>query len=755
MKKKLIETIMPVSDICKEAEKEKTGKSGMPSNIHIWWTRTPAAISRSILFASLIDDPSCHEDHFRTIKHQQRERERLLDMIKDIASIEQLANRSVSTKTETEIMKYNSGVLPRIYDPFVGSGSIPVEAHRLGLRSISSDINPVSTMMTTVLSDIPARFIDSKSIHPKKSNFISEYRGIAEDAMFYGEQIIEKTYKKIGKLFPKIYNPVSKNQVEVAAWLWTRTVKCPNPRCACQIPMSFCYDLAKKKGCETWVEPIVCNETVKFKIHHGNKGKSEQKSKVAHTAVFKCPSCGEITTDKYVKECGMRHEIAYQLLAVAAEENNRRIFLEATEEQEVIASVAKPKRAPHGELPSFPGKFSPPSFGYYDYADLFTNRQLVFLTTILDLIIKNQKDIEKDAIKNGYVDDKVSFANGGKGALAYSEAIRIILVLTVSKMLDRYSNLCSWNSSNGGVIRNVFSRAAMPMIWDFAEGNPFSSAGGSFLNTLIRVCDTIINLPFGIEGNTYLADASMPNTVNNAIVVTDLPYYDRVPYQELSDFCYIWLKYGLHDIYPSVFCSDITSKDKDLSAFSYRYSGNADTANAIYNENLKLSIKNIYESASESYPSVIGYLYKKADSQNELLNSWETFITALYEAGFSITASWPLYARKDDESTSFIHKGTPVMVVVRKEKDKIQAITRRVFVSNIKREIPRLLEQLSNNVAPIDLRPSVIGQALNLFTRHKSVMDADGANMKAFVASRIIEQELDTQMLNYIHNPNN
>lgn len=749
--KKLIETLIPVSKICAEAEKEKTGKLGLPSNVHIWWTRTPYVVSRTLLFASLIDDPSEHQDRFPTLKSQDKERNRLIALIEKMSEDSFVMDNNTLDKVKAEILKNSDASTLRVFDPFVGSGSVPVEAHRLGLCSCSADINPVSSIITTALSDIPSRFPNAAFVHRNNKEYKQLFTGITEDILFYGNRVIEKAYKKIGHLFPTITVSTSNEQVEVAAWIWARTVKCPNPACNCQMPLSFCYDLAKKKGNETWVEPVNNDGQVHFKIRFGNNTSRPSKAKVANTAVFRCPICGEITTDDYVKECGSKKEINYQLLAIAAEENGKRVFIEATKEQEQLANVARPKHIPHGMLPVFPSKFSPPSFGYLDYADLYTNRQLVFLTTMVELTRKIQIDIEKDAIKKGYEDDKISFVNGGSGALAYSEAIRIVLMLTLSKLLDRYSNLCSWNSNSGGAIRNVFSRAAMPMIWDFAEGNPFSSAGGSYYNTLLRVCESYKCLPFGIEGITTSSDASVPNPVRNSIVLTDMPYYDRIPYQELSDYFYVWLKYGLDDIYPSLFDNDTTLKTKDMTAFAYRYSGNSETANAIYIENMRLAIRNIYDSATTLYPSVIGFMYKHFDGTNEKLSAWEHFVTAVYDAGFSITSSWPLYGRKTEEFTeSNKQNAMPIFVVVRKYSDKQEPITRRLFVSIVKREIPRLIEEMNKCVSFIDLRASVIGKAMDLFMKYKCVIDADGSKMKPYIASRIIEQEIDTQIDNYI-----
>lgn len=755
--RKLIETEMPVSKINSESEREKTARSGMPSNVHIWWTRTPMAVSRSTLFASLIDDPAEHLELFPTEEEQLRERNRLIEISERLAEVEVSDDKELLEIAGKEIERSSNGQLPLVFDPFVGGGSTPVEAHRLGLKSVSSDLNAVAALITTVVSDIPSRFTDTVPVHPRDEMVlpiaISGAGGFAEDVRYYGEALQEQAFKMIGYLYPKVQNPEDGKEVDVSAWIWARTIKCPNPSCGCNIPLSSSYDLAKKKGSEAWVEPIAKNGNIRFKMHHEPRTAVKGNPKVAQTAVFKCPTCGEITPDAYVKECGIKHKIDSQLIAIVIDGGKKRLYLEATSEQVKAAEVNAPKNVSHGELPVFPKRFSPPSFGLNDYADLFTNRQLVFITTMMGIAKELQEDVEAAAKEKGFADDGVSFADGGTGALAYAEAVRMTLVLTISKLLDRCSNLCSWSTSSGGALRNVFSRAAMPMIWDYAEGNPFAGAGGSFASALSRTCDTLALLPSGVDGRTCVADASSPNDVRNAMVATDLPYYDRAAYQELSDFFYVWLKYGIGDMYPEYFKDTITSKKEDMTAFSYRFNGDKKHADAIYAEIMKASFANLYESSSMDYPSSVGFIYKGNDGEDkEELSEWEQFITAVCDGGFSITASWPL-GRKYETSVELAEsRGIPITVVLRRKDPEAMQITRRSFVAAVKREVPGLLEEMSQKVAIMDLRPSVIGKALNIYTRNKQVLDADGSYMKPHMASRIIEQEIDTLISAYYEN---
>ena len=749
MPKKLIETVMPVSVINREAEKEKTARGGLPSNVHMWWSRRPMAAARSVLFASCVDDPVEHPELFPTSETQDQERIRLLEMTEKLCAVESSSDDALLSAAKKEILRYAEGTLPAVYDPFVGGGAIPVEAQRLGLKAESSDLNPVPVMITKLVADIPARFSDTVPVHPQQEMKLDiplpGAKGYAEDVQYYGEWMLAEAKKRIGYLYPQVTSPETGADLEVSAWIWARTIKCPNPSCGCEIPLSSSYDLAKKKGSEAWVEPYVDDGAVRFRIHREPNTSGKGKPKVAQTAVFKCPVCGEITPDAYVKECGLNHQIHSQLIAIVADESRKRLYIEPTTEQETIADVKAPKEIPHGALPIFAQRFSPPSFGLTDYADLFTNRQLVFITTMMKLAREAQDSVEHAATDKGLPDDGISFAAGGSGALAYAEAVRIALVLTVSKLLDRCSSLCSWSSSSGGSLRNVFSRAAMPMIWDYAEGNPLATATGSFSNALARTCESIAELPSGVESNTVVHDGTVPNDVRGAMLSTELPFYDKASYGDLSDFFYVWLRYGLGDLYPDYFRTEITSKKEELTAFTYRWNGDRQQANAFYAEGMSLAMKNIYGSVTEDYPSTVAFQYKGNDAKTDgSISEWEAFVTSVSNAGFTFTAAWPL-GRKYESSIELAEsRGIPITVVLRRRQSDAPQTTRRNFVAAVKRELPVIVDDLQGKVDLMDLRPSVIGQALNIFTRYSKVLDADGTAMRPHMASRIIEQEVDT-----------
>ena len=251
MPKKLIETVMPVSVINREAEKEKTARGGLPSNVHMWWSRRPMAAARSVIFASCVDDPAEHPELFPTEEAQDRERDRLREMTEALCAVESTADEALLSTAKKEILRYSGGTLPAVFDPFVGAGAIPVEAQRLGLKAEASDLNPVAVMITKLVADIPARFSNTVPVHPQEEMKLDiplpGAKGYAEDVQYYGDWMLAEAKKRIGYLYPQVTSPDSGQDLEVSAWIWARTVKCPNPSCGCEIPLSSSYDLAKKK----------------------------------------------------------------------------------------------------------------------------------------------------------------------------------------------------------------------------------------------------------------------------------------------------------------------------------------------------------------------------------------------------------------------------------------------------------------------------------------------------------------------------
>ena len=371
--KKLIEVALPLDKINEASAREKSIRHGHPSTLHLWWARRPLAAARAVIWSSLVDDPSSHPELFPTEEDQNRERQRLFKILEDLVIWENSNNQDVLNAAKDEILKCSNDCLPPLLDPFAGGGAIPLEAQRLGLKSYANDLNPIAVMINRAILDYPSRFWNKSPVNPDVIRIDgqgwSRAEGLVEDVKFYGEWVKNHAYSEIGALYPnvKLSNIQGGNEATVIAWLWARTVKCPNPACGCTMPLASKFAVSKKKNKETWVEPIFKDGKFSFVIHKGKCPKEKETLKMGRGAIFKCPVCGEITLDSYVKEEGKAGRIGAQLMAIVAEGPRGRVYVPPTIDHEIAANVERPKDVLSGMMPNNPRWFSPPAFGMNSY----------------------------------------------------------------------------------------------------------------------------------------------------------------------------------------------------------------------------------------------------------------------------------------------------------------------------------------------------------------------------------------------------
>ena len=752
--KKLIEVALPLEAINAASSREKSIRHGHPSTLHLWWARRPLAAARAVIWSSLVDDPSSHPEEFPTEEEQNAERQRLFGILEQLVVWENLNNQEVLNAAKAEIMKSTNGNPPELLDPFAGGGAIPLEAQRLGLRAHAHDLNPVAVMINKAMIEIPPKFANMPAVNPDSRISHTDYgwhgaEGLAEDVRYYGEWMKQEAFKHIGHLYPKV--KVSDEQgggeATVIAWIWARTVKCPNPACGCEMPLASSFVLSKKKGKEAWAKPVTENHKIRFEVQHGKCPKEYESYKIGRSAVFKCPCCGEATTDAYVKKKGKEHLLGSQLMAIVAEGTNGRIYLSPNAKHVEIANVAIPEDVPSGRLPENPRWFSPPAFGMTEYADLFTARQLTALTTFSDLIKDAQQRAEADAVKAGLPQDGKGLADNGAGAKAYGEAVGVYLSFILDKLADYNSIICSWHNS-GEKIRNTFGRQAIPMTWDYAEANLFSNSSGSYDNMLDWVTKCIMNFPASIAGDANQSDAQSDCGLRNIMISTDPPYYDNIGYADLSDFFYIWLRQSLKSTYPDLFRTMLVPKTEELIATPYRHDGSTQMAKSFFEKGMLATCRQLYQYSREDIPVTIYYGYKQSESDEKgaVSSGWETMLTSIIDAGFSITGTWPMRTEMANRS---IASGTnalasSIVLVCRKRQENALQTTRRNFINELKRELKPALQKLQqSNIAPVDLAQSAIGPGMAVFSKYKKVLEADGSPMSVRSALQIINQELD------------
>ncbi len=763
-RKKLIEVALPLEAINKEAAREKNIRHGHPSTLHLWWARRPLAACRAVLFASLVDDPSSHPEEFSTEEAQEVERQRLFRIIEELVKWENSNNETVLNAARAEILKSTGGQPPPVLDPFCGGGSIPLEAQRLGLEAHASDLNPVAVLITKALIEIPPKFASKPPVNPEARDRLDHSKswqgaqGLAEDVRYYGQWMREEAEKRIGHLYPKVKLPTEYGggEATVIAWLWARTVKCPNPACGAQMPLVRSFWLSTKAGRKAWIEPIVDkkHKTVRFEVKTGNGEPPEGTKQRGKSRCLLC-STNNIS-DAALREQATRHGIGVQLMAVVAEGSSGRIYVSPD------ATPTAPPNAPktgwlEQHLPDNARWFSPPGYGLKTYRDLFTPRQLVALTTFSDLVGEARERVLAEARNAGMPDDGKPLNEGGAGASAYSDAVATYAGMAVSRLSDICNALCRWEVSKTQV-RNLFGRQAIPMVWDFAEPNVFAGAAGDYgvsLNTITKVIRASV---CGVASQVKQLDATVAiNGITKPIVSTDPPYYDNIGYADLSDFFYVWLRRSLGKIYPDIFSTLLTPKAQELIATPYRFEGDKGKAERFFEEGLGKAFACMREAQHPDYPLTVFYAFKQAESDEEtdeengpaampVSTGWETMLEGLLKARFAITGTWPM---RSELANRPIASGTnalasSIVLVCRPRGADAPLATRREFINALKSELPSALKNLQRgNIAPVDLAQAAIGPGMAVFSRYSKVIEADGSPMTVRTALGLINQTLD------------
>ena len=756
MPKKLIEVALPLEAINAESAREKSIRHGHPSTLHLWWARRPLAAARAVIWSSLVDDPSEHPEQFPTEEEQNKERQRLFAILEKLVKWENSNDPKVLDAAKAEILRSTGNNPPPLLDPFAGGGAIPLEAQRLGLEAHAHDLNPVAVMINKAMIEIPPKFAGQAPVNPDARARLDAAdgwtgaKGLAEDVRYYGEWMKQQAFKKIGHLYPKVKVPAAQGggEATVIAWIWARTVKCPNPACGCEMPLVRSFVLSKKKGKEAWIEPIFENGKTRYSVHH--KGKPAIEGTVNRKGAV-CACCGTPVEFPYIREQGKAGEIGNHLCAIVAEGNNSRVYLSADSEQILAAQVSKPEEYPDAVMPYNPRDFKTPNYGMTYFSDLFTNRQITALTTFSELVSEAQKQAEADAVAAGLANDHIALSEGGPGARAYGEAVSVYLTFVIDKMTDYHSSICSWHSSKE-LIRNTFGRQAIPMVWDYAEANPFSDSAGCFDNMLEWVFKSASLFPATANGDIRQFDAQSDCGLRNIMVSTDPPYYDNIGYADLSDFFYVWMRQALKQTYPNLFRTMLVPKAEELVATPYRFDGSVEKARDFFEDGMLHTCQQIYQYAREDVPVTIYYAYKQSDTDTgeseakTASTGWETMLSAVIQAGFAITGTWPMRTEMSNRS---IASGTnalasSIVLVCRKRPGDAPKVTRRSFIAELKRELRPALQKLQrSNIAPVDLAQSAIGPGMGVYSKYSKVLESDGTPMTVRSALQIINQELD------------
>jgi putative DNA methylase len=758
-KKKLIEVAIPLEAINVASAREKSIRHGHPSTLHLWWARRPLAACRAVLFAQLVDDPSSLPDQFPTEELQKAERDRLFAIIEDLVKWENSTNEEVLERARAEIRRSCGGVLPPVYDPFSGGGSIPLEAQRLGLPAYGSDLNPVAVMIGKAMIEIPPKFKDQKPIHPgiKGNQYYRNAEGLAEDVKFYGDWMRDKAFQRIGHLYPQV--DLSKNlgggKGRVIGWFWSRTVPSPDPAFAgVQVPIASSFLLSAKTGKETWLEPIVdkVTKTVRFSVRSGGTKTEIEKANEgtkAGRAVFRCIFSDAPISGEYIDDCATKGLMSSTLMAIAVEGKGRRTYVPAGEELQAAAISEAERLLPSFDLSAIEvpcrGTFASNAlgrrYGFNTFKDYFTSRQLVALHTFSQLILEVREKIRGDIAADGQGRGRPE-----KFADEYSAAVVTYLAFAVDRAADAWSSVVSWRNTVEAT-RSTFARQGISMVWDYVEVNPFSDKNGNWNDACLEwVYKSLSAFAPSSLGTISQADAQTVHLPPNSVLSTDPPYYDNILYSDLSDFFYVWLRDSIGKLYPDIFRTIVVPKAEELVATVYRH-GSYEAAEQFFLNGMTLAVSNMAAQTSPDFPASIYYAFKQSEVESDGIAStgWATFLQAVINSGYAVVATWPVRTEKPGRMISV---GTnalanSVVLVCRKKEASAETITRAEFIRALNRELPPAIKELqAANIAPADMPQSAIGPGMGVFSRYRAVLESDDSPMSVKAALQLINREL-------------
>ncbi len=719
--KRFIEVSFPVKEVSKESAKEKNIRHGHISTLHIWWARRPLASSRATSYAALIPAPETPEEW-----------EKKRQFIIELSKWENSLNSHIIEKARKDILEANGGKAPRILDPFAGGGSIPLEALRLGCEVYAGEYNPVATLILKSTLEYPQKY--GKPVKKKIKDRFGfekeiEVNPLLEDVKKWGEWVLKEAKKEIGRFYPE-----DEDGSIPVGYIWARTIPCQNPSCGAEIPLMRQFWLARKDSKKIALFPYVEGREVKFKIvgdgYERMPENFDPSKGTVSRAVVTCPVCGCVVDADTTRRLFQEGKAGQRMVAVVLHKpgtTGKRYRLATEKDVEIFKDAEKYLKEKRTKLMEEWGIDPVPDeeldwnclkqrdvirYGMLRWGDLFNSRQKLALITFTEKV----RMAYKKMVEEGY-DEKYA-----KAAVSY-------LALTLD-MTAAFTNVLARWENTSEAIKHLYSRQALPMLWDFVEANPFSKASGSFeagekyyLKVLLHITQ-IQNSIIPTVTQSSATELPYPDNYFDA-VLTDPPYYDNINYAELSDFFYVWLKRSIGDLYPELFMTPLTPKTKEIVSNPVRH-GNERQAKKFFESMLKKAFKEIARVLKPNGVATVVYSHKST-------SGWETLINSLLDSGLVPTASWPI----DTEMKSrLLAKGnaalaSSVYFVCRKIERKETGWLNEVK-EEIKNHIHQKLEELwKEGIGGANYFIAAIGSAIEIFGKYEKIMDYEGNIVRA------------------------
>ena len=702
--RRLIEDVLPIEAINRVAQREKIGHATHhPRKLHLWWARRPLAAARAAVYAALVPAEgrgrtAAEEAAFFTALCRWGGPERAIDQARQ------------------EVLAANGGVPPKVLDMFAGGGAIPLEAARLGCEATAVELNPVAHLIERCMLEFPQRF-----------------PGLADDVRRWGRVWVARAWEQLTDLYPPVGPGSGQQRLDGGAdggarrplaYLWTRTVRCPNPALAeHRVPLVRQTWLARKRGRCIALRTVVDRASLSVRyevVEAASEAALGFNPAGSSRGQATCPICGATVDASHVKAEGVAGRMATApLAAVVLKPSGRgRDYLPAgsyglPDDAECDRRLKALDVDPPDELlPASDTKnFWVPQYGLVRFRDLFTPRQLLTLSTLAVGIQQTHEAIVASGMETERAD-----------------ALACCLGLTLDRLADRGSTLCRWDVGNETAM-NTFARQALPMVWDFVEPAPFGGAAGDANNNVDITADIIATVAHLSPSLVLRASATQLPLADSSqdAVVTDPPYYDNISYADLSDFFYVWLKRSVGFLYPDDLGGELAPKRNEAVVAPYRHRGDKGEARQFYEQMMVRSFEEAHRVLKPGAPLVCIYAHKTT-------LGWSTLVDALRRAGFEITEAWPLDTEMPQRS---VGQGTAslassIFLVARKRASSADPGVEAEVLAELDRVIGERLDRLGGaGISGSDLVIATVGAGLRPFTRYERVERENGEPLEA------------------------
>lgn len=723
--RRLIESYLPIKEISAQASREKSIRHGHISTLHIWWARRPLVACRAAILGSLLpdpDDPECPQS-FRDLVYellstpregQDTARNRLLRFMVDFCTWEASNDQAMVAKARKLILAANGGVPPKVFDPFAGGGSIPLEALRLGCDAHALELNPVAYLVLLCTLVYPQKYGQEVEIEEKVGGMVvkKKVNRLAYDVERWGKWVLEEARKEIGKFYP----PDPDGSVPVA-YLWARTVTCPNPACGAEIPLVWQLWLANKANKKVALKMVPDHRAKKvhFKVVEGKAIDFDPGKGTIRKVSVTCPFCYQAAQAKFLRAEGKAGHLGETLMAVvlATAGEGKKYRVATATDTEVFRKAKATLEELQAEYEGSPSLIPDepvntqsrdinrlPMYGMKTWGEAFNDRQALALVTFTDKV----REAHQAMLDDGLAEDR-------------AKAVATYLALAVDKLADYNSSVCRWHRV-GEFLANTMARQAVAIAWDFAELNPFSGSSGDWEGAIKWITKAVEHSSFKpLSASVRQGTATrLSEFVAPGAVITDPPYYDNVNYSDLSDFFYVWLKRTVGYLHAENFGTPLTPKREEIVVNPY-YRLNGVKDRAFFEAKMGEAFREIYRTLQPNGICVVVFAHKTT-------SAWEALISGLLNAGLTVSASWPLHtemvARLRARGTASL--ASTVWLVCRHRSLGIGIGPWKQVREEMEQQVKERLDFfLSQGIKGADAFLSAIGPALEVFGRYERV----------------------------------